>query len=218
MDFMDENLKKGEQMKKGLLTTLLILVFAIGAFAADGPVDKGSMMLGGTLYFMNQGGDYYKAMSTTGDDATTTIGIMPEFGYFIAPSIMIGASFEMLSETTGDDKTNGLAFGPMVGYFFNMDDARAEAKGGLYPYIKGFFNMGTMKMEGPWMGDETYKTSITQFGGMAGINYMLTNTVALDFGFKFSSDSFKAKEPIESDEAVTGTTMWFGAGISTFIY
>jgi len=198
---------KGGKMKKGLLTTLLILVFATGAFAADGPVDKGSMILGGTVYFQSASGDLYKNMN---DDSQTMIALAPEFGYFIAPSIMIGMNFEYSKWSWGDDVgVTTLDFGPMVGYYFNMDPNRAEVKGALYPYIKGFFNMCSEETEGV---DDKDKT--TSFGGKGGINYMLSDAVALDFGIQFQSDSWK----VGDGESTSGTIMWFGAGISAFIY
>jgi len=194
---------------RGLLTTLVILVFAVGAFAADSPIDKGSMMVGGSLYYMNQGGDAYEI----GGEAQSTFMLEPSFGYFIAPSIMIGANIEMMSYSVGDHKDNDFYFGPMVGYFFNVGQTRTEAKGGMYPYVIGFFMMGSSKTE----NGETYKENLTAFGGKAGINYMLTNSVALDIKIQFSSDSWKQKEPEEFD-AISGTTMMIGAGISAFVF
>ena len=191
---------------KGLLTTILILVFAMGAFAADGPVDKGSIILGGTAYFQSASGDLYKS----GDDSQTWLGVMPEFGYFIAPSILIGLSVDFVSYSVGDYGTTDFGFGPMIGYYFNMDPARGEAKGAIYPYIKGFFNLNSHSVKDVDGSDKT-----TSIGGMGGINYMLSNAVALDFGVKFQSDSYK---PDGADESTTGTVMFFGAGISAFIY
>lgn len=197
---------------KRVLLTLVVVAFALTASAAEFPVDKGSMLVGGSLYFMNQGGDLYKV----GDEAQTTIGIMPEFGYFVAPSIMVGATIDWTNWSQGDFKESQMAFGPMVGYFFNMDPERTEIKGALYPYIKGFMMIGTYKYEDGTNPDE--KANLMAFGGKGGINYMLTESVALDFGIMFSSDSYKMKEPVEADEATTGTTIQVGVGISAFVF
>ncbi len=193
-------------MKKGLLTTLLILVFAIGASAQDSPIDKGSVMLGGSAYFMSASGDLYKS----GDDSQTWLGFQPEFGYFIAPSIMIGLNVDFVSYSVGDYGNTNFGFGPMLGYYFNMDPARGEVKGAIYPYIKGFFNLNTYSVKDVDGSDKT-----TSIGGMGGINYMLSDAVALDFGVKFTSDSYK---PDGADESTTGTIMQFGVGFSAFIY
>jgi len=193
-------------MKKGLLTTLLILVFAIGAMAQDSPIDKGSMVLGGSTYFTSMSGDLYKV----GDDSRTYIGFQPEFGYFIAPSILIGLNVNFVSYSRGDVGNTTFGFGPMLGYYFNMDPARGEAKGAIYPYVKGYFNYSTYSVKDVDGSDKT-----TTIGGMGGINFMLSNAVALDLGVQFQSDSYK---PDGADESTTGTIMWFGAGISAFIY
>ncbi len=194
-------------MKKRLLTTLVILVFAVGAFAADGPIDKGSMMLGGNVYFESQSGDLYK---NADGDSPSMFFASPSFGYFIAPSIMIGAMIGFESYSIGDGGFTEFAFGPMAGYFFNLDASRTEAKGGIYPYIKGFFLFDTFKIKDVDGSDNT-----TTFGGEAGINYFLSNSVALDFGLGFKSDSYK---PDGADESVSGTSIQIGIGIDAFIF
>jgi len=193
-------------VKRFLLTAVLVL-FAFSAMAAESPIDKGSMIVGGSAYFMTQSGDLYKV----GDESPTTIAFMPEFGYFIAPSIMIGAMVHFENYKIGDSKQTFLAFGPMIAYYFNMNPT--QIKGAIYPYVKGMFMMGTEKYE----NGGTEKYSGTQFGGKAGINFMLADHVALDFGVLFTSDSFKQKEPTET-ESVSGTTIQVGAGIQAFVF
>lgn len=196
-------------MKRFLLTAVLVL-FAFSAMAAESPIDKGSMIVGGTVYFQTQSGDLYKV----GDEKPTTIAFMPEFGYFIAPSIMIGATVDFENYKIGDYKDTYFAFGPMVGYFFNMNPA--QVKGAVYPYVKGFFMMGSEKIV-VGGGTPDTKYSGTQFGGKAGINYMLADHVALDLGLMFTSDKMKQKEPVET-ESVSGTTIQIGAGIQAFVF
>jgi len=195
-------------MRRVLLTGIVILAFAFSASAQESPIDKGSMIIGGTVYFASASGDLYKDAE---DNSQTTMSINPEFGYFIMPSLMIGMNFEYSKWSWGDDVgTTWLGFGPMVGYYFNMDASRTEVKGALYPYIKGFFLYETEEDEG---ADDKGKT--TTIGGMAGVNYMLSDAVALDFGVQFASDSYKYGD---ADESTSGTRLWVGAGISAFVY
>ncbi|UCD64943.1 MAG: hypothetical protein JSW34_05800 [Candidatus Zixiibacteriota bacterium] len=195
-----------------LLVSLLLL--ATVATAAENPVDKGSFILEGSAFFMSQGGDFYENLE---GDGQTTIAFMPSLGYFVAPSILIGAEFEFESWKWGDDwKENYFAIGPVVGYYFNMDQARTEARGAVYPFIKGFFMYGSSKIE-ILSVEETI--GIMQFGGQAGVIFMLSNAVGLNFGGMFASTSFSPDEDLyPGAESVSGTTIMIGAGVTAFVY
>ncbi len=197
-------------MKKLALVGLLIMVMAISAVAQTSPIDKKSWFLGGSVYFQTQSGDLYKV----GDKSPSTINIGPSFGYFVAPSIFVGADVMYNQYKVGDAKTTSMGIGPVVGYYFNMNKARTEVKGAVYPYIKGFFQYASLKDE---TGTETSKMTGTSFGAMGGINYMLSEAVALDIAVKFSSDKAKQKEPVEG-ESVSGSTIMVGAGVTYFIW
>lgn len=192
-------------MKK-VFVSLVVLMFAMSAFATDGPIDKGSMILGGDVSFKMQSGDAYE---NSDGDALNTLTLMPNLGYFVSPSIMIGAmvNFEKISQ--GDNSLTELDFGPQVGYFFNMDPERTDVKGSIYPFLKAFFMFDKLSDDGD------LDVSKTIIGGQGGVMFMLSNAVALDFGVLFSSDSWK---PDGADESTTGTTIEVGAGISAFCY
>lgn len=180
------------------LAIVLLLAGAIGA--AENPIDKGSMILGGSVYFMTQSGDLYEY----GGDALTTIALTPSLGYFVAPSIMVGGEVSLLSQSQGDESLTSWAIGPMVGYYFNIDKARTEVKGAIYPYVKGFFLYGQIS------NDE----SITQmsFGGQGGVVFMLSTAVGVDGGVRFQSDK------LSNGDSISGTTLWVGAGITAFLF
>jgi hypothetical protein len=202
-----------EVLMKRLFFMVLILAIASLASAQTSPVDKGSMILGGSAYFMSQSGDLYEVDG----DGTTTIGLEPEFGYFISPNIMIGGTLLYESEKMGDYKTTCMGIGPEVGYFFNMDKGRTDIKGSIYPYIKGFMTYKSEKSEN---GTET-KYDYMSFGAKGGIIFMLSEAVALDMGLKFSSDSQKQKEPevaAGADDSISGSTFMLGVGVTAFIW
>jgi|WetSurMetagenome_2_1015567.scaffolds.fasta_scaffold326130_1 hypothetical protein len=198
-------------MKKLVLVALLVFAFALSAMAQTSPIDKKSWFLGGNIYFQSEGGDLAKARY---DDTRTTILIAPEFGYFISPGLQLGATVTYIQYKIDEYKETAMAFGPMVGYYFNMNKASTEIKGGLYPYIKGFFLIGSEKYGD---GTDDSKYSGTNFGGKVGFNYMLSESVALDANIMFSSDSWKQKEPVET-ESESGSTMRIGVGATYFIW
>jgi hypothetical protein len=191
-------------MKGTLLILATVLVFGLGAMAAESPIDKGSMMLGGMVFYQTASGDLYE---NANDETPSLISINPEFAYFVAPSICIGANFEYTKYTFGSADYTNLGIGPTVGYYFNMNPT--EVKGAIYPYVKGFFHYNSLEREG---FDDKYKT--TTIGGNGGINFMITEAVAVDFGVVFSSES----EKFGDGDAVKGTVLWFGAGIDCFIW
>ncbi len=192
-------------MRKAIIVLGVLLMAAAGVNAADSPVDKGSVMLGGSVYFMTQSGDLWE----NGDgDGLTTIAFDPGVGFFVAPGIFLGADVIFESQSQGDYDQSVLGLAPAIGYYFNLDPSRAEAKGAAYPYIKAFFSYQKYTF-----GDD--EDSMTGFGGMGGINLMLSNAVAVDIGVKFESDSF---DPDWSPESLSGTSLMFGFGISAFIY
>ena len=83
----------------------------VTASAAENPIDKGSIVLGGTIYFQNQSGDLYENMD---GDALTTIAGNPSLGYFISPSILVGADVAFISMSQGDDDLTAFGIGPIV--------------------------------------------------------------------------------------------------------
>lgn len=198
-------------MKKQLLLGLVILAFAVTATAQENPIDKGSWFLGGHVFFISQGGDLYKV----GDESPTTFSLAPEFGYFISPGLFIGAMVDYTQFKIGERKNTDIGVGPIVGYYFNLDKARTDVKGSIYPYIKAFFNYMSIKEED---GVDEEKWTGTQIGGMAGINFLLSEAVALDLGVMFSADNAKPEVNGVEGESSSGTSMQIGAGVTYFIW
>ncbi len=199
----------GGTMKHLMLIFGLMSLLAVTVSAAENPIDKGSIILAGNAFFMSQSGDLWE----NGDgDALTTFAIVPSVGYFITPGLLIGidVTFNRLSQ--GDASRTDLAAGPMIGYYFNTNSTRTEVKGAVYPFVSAFFNYGQSKFDNDsW--DST--TDILQFGGHAGIVYMVSDAVGLNLGVNVWSDSYDYEGATES---ITGTTVQIGAGFTSFIY
>jgi len=181
----------------------ITLLFAGAIMAAETPIDKGSMIIGGTAYFMNQSGDLYES----GGEALATIAIAPTVGYFVAPNIMIGGKIDFLSWSRGGISHTYWTAGPVVGYYFNLDQTRTEAKGAIYPYLLAFFMYG--------QESNSSGADLMAYGGQGGAMFMLSNAVGVEAGVRFQSESYK---PEGADESTTGTTLMVGAGITAFLW
>jgi hypothetical protein len=184
-------------MKRILFVVSTIFFLGFSAMATESPIDKGSMVLGGSAYFQVQSGDLYEY----GNKSQKYFTVNPIFGYFIGPGVMTGATFNYTRVTAGDYGSTLVGISPTVMFYFNSNST--EVKGAVYPYIGGFFYYQSTKSDG---GSARETTSL---GGAGGINYMLSEAVALDFGAHFQSDSRKSAK---------GTILTIGAGISYFIW
>lgn len=177
-------------MRRSLTLTLaMLLALAVTGTAANSPIDKGSLVLGGSASYSSFGGDY--------PDMSTVL-LAPSFGYFASPGLEIGGQVVFTSVSIGGESTSSTMFGPQLGYYFKS--ARTEVKGSVYPYLKAFFLLTSFSGGGE---------NMTSIGGKGGIDYMLSTAVALDAGASFQSDS---------QGGGRGTMMTIGLGITAFIY
>lgn len=203
-------------MKRMLTIALTLMLLA--TLASAGPLSKGAMKLGGTVGFEAASGDWYE---NSNGDGPSTFSVMPSFGYFFSDGFCAGIdfAFSKTSNVSFDLETSDIdytefAFGPMVSYFFGAANI-TEAKGKAVPYISAHFMIANQKWE-----DESnwLKYKGTSFGARLAMAYFMTNSVALDFGVDFDSDSFKVEEDggFES-ESISGTRFGFSAGISAFV-
>jgi len=143
---------------------------------------------------------------------------------------MIGADLEYVKVSYGDISASSFGVGPTVGYYFNTDPMRMEAKGAMYPYVKGFFIWTTTKpsidedivYDGEIIvaaDDEMPKLKTTTYGFQGGMVFMLSNSVGADFSVRYSFDSYKLDiEDVDDEESVDGNTLNIGVGITAFLY
>ncbi len=204
-------------MLKTVLVCAVALLLCGTLFAANSPIDKGSLFLSGSAYFQSQSGDLFEDMD---GDGITSFGIgsssvgltenfelSPTVGYFVSPGVFIGAQFGYLGYSRGDYDFHIVGMGPTIGYYFKVNQAETEVKGSVYPYIRGFFNWAN--------ASNGASTRILQYGAKGGMLYMLSSAVAVDGSVMFRGDSWK---PEGASESITGTTISIGAGFSAFIY
>ena len=201
------------------MVTMLVVLAAGAAAGADGPLEKGSFMLDGSFFFQSQSGDLWE----NGDgDAMTSYGIgnsrlsltgsyevAPTFGFFVSPGLMLGAQVAFVGYSSGDNKLSALAIGPSVIYYVNTDQSRIDAKGAVYPFFGAFFSYGSLSDEDEKIAD------LLQFGGRAGMLYMISDAVGADFTVRVQSDSWKYNG---APERISGMTFRLGVGIAAFIF
>ncbi|MEW5925134.1 MAG: outer membrane beta-barrel protein [Candidatus Zixiibacteriota bacterium] len=191
-------------MRKTYVLIVFAMLFAVTAMAQDTPISPGSMMVGGSAYFQSLSGDLYE---NEAGDSYTEIMVAPNFGYFVAPGLVIGGELAFSSMKQGDYDASAIGIGPMIGFYFNVNSARTEVKGSIYPYIKGQF----IFLSASFNDSDATQLSL---GGGAGINYMISDAVAIDLGLQIFSDSY---EP-DGGDSISGMNMMFGAGIQAFVF
>jgi len=186
----------------------IILMFGMAANGANSPIDKGSVKFGGSLLFMNLSGDIYGGSG----DGITAFAFSPGVEFFTSAKSSIGVDliFLNLSSNTrfGDYDINGFGISPSLGFYLNSTRDSTKVKGSYYPYGKISFTYLSGKID-------NLDGSMIRLGLKAGLNIMITDNTAFDLGAQYSLDSFKAKN---SDSSTKGSGMWFGGGLSCFIW
>jgi hypothetical protein len=196
-------------MKKAIIILAMAMLLAASISSAEGPVDKGSMIVGGEVSFTSQGGDLYE---NSDEDGVTTIAFMPNLSFFVAPSIAVGGEVIFQKFSQGDYSESAFGIGPTVAYFFNTDPTRTEIKGAVYPYVQVYFQYIKLSRDA---GDGDDEATMTAFGGKGGIMYMLTKHWAVNSNLYFQSESFK---PDGADDSVSGSTMGLSVGVTAFLF
>jgi len=160
MDFMDEKPLKGDEMKKVLLTTLLVLAFAVGASA--GPAIYAG---GGVSMPMGDFGDVYKM----------GIGFGGGVGFPVTPQFDIVGN---VYYTTFAPEVEGALFGDFIAFSFGADVhfypmATNNDESVFVPYLLGGIGMTSGKVK-----DITDAESDLTFGFGGGFEYVLSPKMA----------------------------------------
>ena len=108
------------------LHILFALLLTPAVLAQSYPVDKGSYLLGGTVSFTSEGGDF---VSVGSDDRRTTLSINPRFALFVTPGLALGAAVSYSRTSIADAAATSFGIGPELAYFFG--DAASE----IYPFL-----------------------------------------------------------------------------------
>ncbi len=205
-------------MKRILTITLMLLLVAGLVYA--GPTDQGSITLGGTISFQSYGGELYENSEGKG---RTSFQFSPEFGYFLIDDLELGGTMVLSGWSFGDNSSSTAGVG-LVGAFYLMGDAGQDAKGTMRPYVKGKILMlfNTSKYEVAVFGGNTTevedKESEVSLIGRLGIDFFLSNSVALDGGFDINLVSHDFDTEDDDLDAQAGAIVGLSLGISAFIF
>lgn len=186
-----------------LVTASIILMCSIPILAADGPIDKGSLVFGGTIAFANTSGDGYEI----DDEPVSAAFVAPVIGGFVSSGVMLGGQLTYARLSLGPDDYSAWALGPTLGYFFNTVRTDGKTRGSFYPYVKAFFMVGK--------GDSGSDYTLSSLGGQAGIDVMLSNTLAIDFGLRIQRDTWNADG---KGKSYSGTIILGGLGLVGFCW
>ena len=212
-----------------ILTSLLLMASSV--FAQGTPIDKGSILAEGGFSFTSLGGDSFKYTDNDGneqDGGATLITFNPQGGYFVMPGLAVGGTIilvKMSEDWGGDDDATQTAFGigPAVKYYFNLDKARTEVKGAIYPYLEAAFVYNTLTANSGSQNAEDYKWSGTAIVFEGGGIYMLSNAVGIFGQIGYEISSMKQSEPSDNEpadgwESMSDHALAFQVGLSYFIY
>ncbi|MCP4134125.1 MAG: hypothetical protein GY754_24345 [bacterium] len=179
-------------MKK-LLTSffVFIAVFLIsqGALMAAGeerPVSAGNVVLavGNLCTFQKGTGDLYR-------NGNSYVGVSPstvlEAHFLVVKGLALGTSFFIGQETQTDDYGDTLelfawSIGPSIYYYIDFGE-------NLIPYLGVKFVYGKQELD-------PYSVTTYSYGGMAGLNYMLLDSLGIYLQYCFTKDLYVAKRPV----------------------
>jgi outer membrane protein W len=185
-------------MKKKLIVLLiLVLIIPVRSVAQSFAVDKGSLLIDGSITFSSAGGD----LNEENGKKLTSMTFNPTLGYFFIPNL--GTALEGLyaSESQGDSKTTVIGIGPKVAYYFG----NAESK--QFPFI----GVGILYVK----SNNHIKQSQVNINLAVGTTMMVAKNVGITGKIFYTRENYK---PEDADESIKGYTIGLGVGVSTFIF
>ncbi len=136
---------------------LLILLITVTNLSAQ--IQKGTVLIGGTVGFNNVSED---------GDGITTINFSPIVGFFLSDRLAIGGSLDFNLIADDGDNTTSFGLTPFVRYYFN-DSGPAR----FFGQAKAGFQIGTTDFS------EDVSTALV-FGLGLGADFFLNDNVAIE--------------------------------------
>jgi outer membrane protein len=187
------------------------LVLFCFSLTLKGQTEIGNVLIGGgtnmNLSFMNS---KWKTDDISGDAGkATNLELTPQIGYFVSDGLALGVQLPISYSAEEDESnekfsTTSLAFVPFIRYYFGT--------GIVKPYIHGGLGFGTLNMKyKPNFGStESMSAGMFLFEMGGGLNYFISDNVALDFGLGYAYASAKPYE----DNNVNYRNISAGVGIT----
>jgi hypothetical protein len=210
-------------MKKSIMLITVLCFLAISA--AEAQVNKGRSLIGVSTSFSytNFGSDLmslgfssikYKANAGANVDPdvlkVTTLNLLPKFGYFffnnlaLGLNLCIGTSIDK-PKSGGKSTMTSFGLGPFVRYYIPGSK--------VMPFfeVSSLFGSINEKYEEPGYSSSS-KSSMSSFGGGAGLAVKLGEKVTFDLMAGYNSMSEKAKQNNPNDERTVQGTLGFKLG------
>lgn len=189
------------------IAMLLALAWSSTSLAQDETrVSAGSFMIAGSVSFES-------ASSDDGDRSTLIIN--PEFGYFFADGLEIGAAVLVSATDRDNSSTSELLIGPKAAYYFALPTET------IYPFLGVAVLFGAETTE-PVLGSD-YTDTRTTFEFNGGVMLMVNEHVGINGTLFYRATSIdydddtdfrnEANEPITPADSETGIGVSFGLNV-----
>jgi len=182
-----------------VMVLLAAVISLANAAWADGPIDKGSYMIGGLLGVAFFGGELY------GDpDDAYQIRIELDWQRFFVPKLAIGLRGLFDYEQANENKKTMRGIGPVASYYLGLVDKNT------YAFIEGSFMYTFINLD---TGSDVEITSLT-YEASIGFAQFLVKNIALvgKLEYRHTTLDYDSDEDLEENE--------FGVafGLRAFIY
>lgn len=181
------------------LCVMFLFLAAVPLSAQQGPIDRGSMILGGSVGFSSSGGDLYEDAE---GERLNAILLNPQALFFVSSGLAVGGELLVERQTQGDFESTSLAVGPSVAYFFGDNESSA------YPFIRGTVGYASVTTSG-------LDGSGFAFAGSAGVAFMLTRSVAITASGTYRLDNVSIDQ---FDDTYSGDIISLLIGVEAFVF
>lgn len=183
-----------------LVSVFFVFLFSVSV-TAQTPMEKGTISLNGSLSYSSQS---YEGS----DDNRNILMLNPQAGYFIAENFSLGLSLSYINYSLGSASSTEWGIGPNLRYYLPAEKVKPFFSLG-YGYTKSSNSTNDDK----WIG--------TQFIITAGLDYFMTENVALETIMSYSFNNERLPDSYKSfykNLDQKSTTLLIGIGLNYFIY
>lgn len=167
--------------------------------AQDFAIDRGSVVIGGTVSYTSQGGELFE---NTDGDRLNSLLLNPFALFFVTRGLGIGGDFFVQKASQGDQSVTTLGIGPSVAYFFGGPENTA------FPFVSGGLEYANLSSTG-------FDASGFGFNFGAGVAFMVSRGVAVTTQASYEVLNLSVDQ---LDESFSGNGFGLRAGISAFLF
>ena len=187
-------------MKKLFIAILMLITSA----TTHAQFNKGRKLIGGQVSFSTSPDSDYKS---------TYFELTPQFGYFIANNLAVGAGVNYYRQNNSDSYlSTSLQIEPFVRYYF---------KPGIF--VQGSYGLGPGKVRTNFPTNTGQSTSerlynVSSWVGSVGYALFLNDHVAIEplLGYKWRTVNYKATDSNPSEKN-TNSSLYFQVGLQVYL-